>query len=121
MKVKLDMSEKLYVSTGESRDQVHFRFLNNSIFVTENDVHMSNFPDLSIEVQKQMQSEEEFQSILGQAETTATTMWTVFILFIVLKLCKASCNMHTVLSTISFLQLLVHDKHLAGVSLPAPA
>ena len=46
MKVKLDMSEKLYVSTGESRDQVHFRFLNNSIFVTENDVHMSNFPDL---------------------------------------------------------------------------
>jgi hypothetical protein len=50
MKVKLDMSEKLYVSTGESRDQVHFRFLNNSIFVTENNVHMSNFPDLSIEV-----------------------------------------------------------------------
>ena len=52
MKIKLDISEKLYVSTGESLDMLYFNFLNNSIFVTESDIKMANMPKMEINVQR---------------------------------------------------------------------
>jgi hypothetical protein len=46
MKIKLDISEKLYVSTGESLDTLYFKFINITIFVTEKDVKMANSPEM---------------------------------------------------------------------------
>ena len=61
MWIKLDLSQKLYVSTGDTLDTVFFKFVNNTIFVTENDDKMANSPQMEIDVQKQMVSEEVFK------------------------------------------------------------
>jgi len=52
MKIKLVISEKLYVSTGDSLDTLYFKFVNNTIFLTENDVKMANTPQMEIGVQR---------------------------------------------------------------------
>ena len=61
MSIKLDLSQKLYVSTGEGLDTLFFKLINNTIFVTENDAKMSNLPQMYIDVQRQMVSEEVFE------------------------------------------------------------
>ena len=67
-----------------------------------------------------MESEEVFEVMQKQAEEVAQTMWLMLILFICLKMLKAA-NADAMLSTISMMQLIIHDKELRAISLPAPA
>jgi hypothetical protein len=119
MKIKLVISEKLYVSTGDSLDTLYFKFVNNTIFLTENDVKMANTPQMEIGVQRQMESEEVFEAMQKQAEEVAQTMWIFLILFLCLKMLKI-INADAILSTIGMMQLIIHDKELRAISLPAP-
>jgi hypothetical protein len=119
MKIKLVISEKLYVSTGDSLDTLYFKFVNNTIFLTENDVKMANTPQMEIGVQRQMESEEVFEAMQKQAEEVAQTMWIFLILFLCLKILKI-INADAILSTIGMMQLIIHDKELRAISLPAP-
>ena len=119
MKIKLVISEKLYVSTGDSLDTLYFKFVNNTIFLTENDVKMANTPQMEIGVQRQMESEEVFEAMQKQAEEVAQTMWIFLILFFCLKMLKI-VNADAILSTIGMMQLIIHDKELRAISLPAP-
>ena len=119
MKIKLVISEKLYVSTGDSLDTLYFKFVNNTIFLTENDVKMANTPQMEIGVQRQMESEEVFEAMQKQAEEVAQTMWIFLILFFCLKMLKI-INADAILSTIGMMQLIIHDKELRAISLPAP-
>ena len=53
MVIKLDLSEKLYISTGETMDSLEFKVLNNSIFITEHTgIVVSNYPELTIPISK---------------------------------------------------------------------
>ena len=119
MKIKLVISEKLYVSTGDSLDTLYFKFVNNTIFLTENDVKMANTPQMKIGVQRQMESEEVFEAMQKQAEEVAQTMWIFLILFLCLRMLKI-VNADAILSTIGIMQLIIHDKELRAISLPAP-
>jgi len=66
-----------------------------------------------------MESEEVFEAMQKQAEEVAQTMWIFLILFLCLKMLKV-VNADAILSTIGMMQLIIHDKELRAISLPAP-
>jgi hypothetical protein len=75
---------------------------------------------MTIKVPQQLQSEEEFESLMSAAESSIQTMWVMLILFICMKILYQA-NFSAMLSCICMMQLIIHFKNLSSITLPAPA
>ena len=101
MTLRRDFLNKIYVSSGDGKDQVEFQILDKSIFQPVAGKIVTHSRNLTIDVPMQMKTEEEYDSALRSSGSSATTMWFMLIIFILMKLLY-SVNMDAVWSTISF-------------------
>ena len=67
-----------------------------------------------------MESEEEYARLAGSADTASKTMWILLILFVCLKM-ASSFEADAMFSTITYMQLIVFQKNIQSLQLPAPA